>query len=620
MVSLKEEGDQSPTPDIPAAGSFDNFSLNPKLVTKLQKRGITHLFPVQISTFKPIYKGRDVCVQARTGSGKTLSFVLPVMNRLLKNSEERERGRAPKVICLAPTRELAVQIYDDFVSMVDSNEMNVDKFYGGQPYNPQETAIRRGMDILVGTPGRILDLCEKGKLHLGSVKHVILDEADRMLEIGFKVHMDKIIEFCTTNNKPQMMLFSATMPQWVSQVSATHMTNPKTVSLVSKNSNQTSTTVNHLAVRCVWQSRNDIIGDLVQQYSGRHGRAIVFTQTKVQADELAVSPSINQDCQVLHGDIPQVQREKRLQGFRDGKFQCLVATDVAARGLDIPQIDLVIQCEPPKDVDSYIHRSGRTGRAGRTGTCICLYNAKQEYALKEVERHAGIKFTRVTPPQPNQLIKAAAKDAVRCLDDVPSTVLPAFKAYAKELLETRPAEDIVAAALSYISGVTEIKTRSTLSSMEGYTAYQMSNTFEVRSPYFFWNALEQGLGETFRAEVKFMKLTKDKTGCVIDVPCKYDEFIADTWQDSDSMQLFKMTEIPDLEDFRGRFGGGGAGGGGYNRNGGGNGGYNRNGGGGGGGWNKGGRGGGGGGRGNSSGFKRKQDFGNGNGFKRTRQF
>ena len=586
-------------------GHFSNFSLSDDVIARLQKRGITHLFPVQVSTFRPVYKGKDVITQARTGSGKTLSFSLPIVSRLLKNyTGEQIRGRTPKVIVLAPTRELAVQIYDDFVSVSDDSKLKIERFYGGQSYDPQETAIRRGIDILVGTPGRILDLCEKGKLILSKVNHVILDEADRMLEIGFKEHMDKILAYCTEDNKPQMLLFSATMPSWVQDVASKYMNKPKTINMVSNQENKTSVTVNHLAIRCMWQNRNDIIGDIVQQYSGRHGRAIVFTQTKVQANELSVSTSINMEAQVLHGDIPQTQRELRLQGFRDGKFQCLVATDVAARGLDIPEIDLVIQCEPPKDVDSYIHRSGRTGRAGRSGTCVCLYNARQMMALKEVERRAGIKFQRVTPPQPHQLVQAAVSDAQRCLDEIPSKVLPSFKKYAKEMLENRPAVDIVAAALSYISGLTEIKKRSLLSSMDGFTAYQMSNTFEVRSPYYFWNALESGLGATFRADVKFMKLTKDKMGCVIDVPSKYEEFIEDTWVDTNKVKLFKMTELPELEDYdpRRQFGNGN-----NNRN---NGYNNRSN----GQWNNWGN------RGYGGGFKRKSDFGNSNGYgaKRTK--
>lgn len=594
--------EKTDTDEADTAGDFANFALDKETITKLKARGVESLFPVQQASFRPMYKGKDMITQARTGTGKTLSFVLPLVSRMLKDGVPQERGRLATVLVMAPTRELAVQINDDFKSVVDANRFKVSCFYGGTSYFNQETEIRRGIDVLVGTPGRLMDLAEKGTLLLHKVRHVVIDEADRMLEIGFKDHMDKILGYCfEQEKKPQFCLFSATMPSWVQQIAMKHMEKPKRINLVTS-VNKTSSTVSHLAIRCMWQNRTEIIGDIVQQYSGKHGRAIVFTQTKAHANELSVSDFINQEAQVLHGDIVQKQRELRLQGFRDGKFQVLVATDVAARGLDIPQIDLVVQCEPPKDVDDYIHRSGRTGRAGRTGISVCLYNSKQEGMLNLVERQAGIKFTRVAPPQPIDLIESAASDAAKCLKQVPKAILPEFMSHAKELLENTPAEEVVAAALAHISGITEIKKRSLLSTQEGFIAYEMTNSFEVRSPYYFWNALEEALGADFRAAISTMRLTEDKTGCVIDVPEKWQEHITNTWEDHKEMTLSECTELPALEQFRndytanrsfGRGGSRGYGGRGGNRGYGGN----RNGGGG--------------------GFKRN-NYSNGNAAKRTK--
>jgi len=590
---------------VDTAGDFTNFALTKETIAKLKERGVERLFPVQQASFRPMYKGKDMITQARTGTGKTLSFVLPLVSRIMKDGVSEERGRLPTVLVMAPTRELAVQINDDFKSVVDANRFKVSCFYGGTSYYSQEAEVRRGIDVLVGTPGRLMDLAEKGTLLLHKVRHIVIDEADRMLEIGFKDHMDKIIAYCfEQEKKPQFCLFSATMPSWVQQVARKNMDKPKRINLVTS-VNKTSNTVQHLAIRCMWQNRTEIIGDIVQQYSGKHGRAIVFTQTKAHANELSVSDFINQEAQVLHGDIVQKQRELRLQGFRDGKFQVLVATDVAARGLDIPQIDLVVQCEPPKDVDDYIHRSGRTGRAGRVGISVLLYNSKQEGMLNLVERQAGIKFDRVAPPQPTDLIQSAATDAAKCLREVPKSVIPEFLSHAKELLETMPAEEVVAAALAHISGVTEIKKRSLLSTQEGFIAYEMTNSFEVRSPYYFWNALEEALGAEFRAAVSTMRLTADKTGCVIDVPEKFQEFITTTWEDHKNMTLSECTELPALEQFRNdytaqRSYGRGRGGGGYGGRGRGSYGGNRNGGGGGG------------------GFKRRNDYSNGNAAKRTK--
>ena len=213
---------------------------------------------------------------------------------------------------------------------------------------------------------------------------------------------------------------------------------------------------------------------------------MVFTSTKQEANELVQSAHLKQEAQALHGDIVQKQRELTLENFRQGKFRCLVTTDVAARGLDIPEVDLVVQCEPPKDIESYIHRSGRTGRAGRQGVCICFYKPQQEYMLKLVERRAGIKFQRIGPPQPEDIIKASANDALTCIRAVPAEVLPYFREAAEDLIEAKGAIDALAAALAHISGSTEIKTRSLLSSTPGFTAFQMSMSDPIRTRGFVY--------------------------------------------------------------------------------------------------------------------------------------
>merc|ERR1719397_2019716 len=296
----------------------------------------------------------------------------------------------------------------------------------------------------------------------------------------------------------------------------------------------------------MWQNRNDIIGDIVQQYSGRHGRAIVFTQTKVEANDLSVSTCINMEAQVLHGDIVQKQRELRLQGFRDGKFQCLVATDVAARGLDIPEIDLVIQCEPPKDVDSYIHRSGRTGRAGRSGISIIFYKGGQEYGVQNVERKAGVKFSRIGAPQQSDLIQSSADDAARAIDEVNDDVIDYFIPSAKELIESRGAEKALAAALAFISGTTEIISRSMLTSQTGYTTYIMKQNWELRSTGLIWQTLKRYFDESLTNSLRNMRMCKDKKGCVFDVPIEKLKVIEDTWKGDKNATLEKVTELPEL--------------------------------------------------------------------------
>ncbi|VDP64024.1 unnamed protein product [Schistosoma curassoni] len=216
-------------------------------------------------------------------------------------------------------------------------------------------ALRQGTHIVVGAPGRVIDLIEKGVLKLSSVRHVVLDEVDRMLDMGFSKAVESILsEIYSSENseKPQTLLFSATMPSWVSEISKTLL--------------------------CPYESRAATLSDVIKVYcKSRESRCIVFCERKNDADELSTSDAMSADCHVLHGGVPQEKRELVLQKFRDGKYRTLLTTNVAARGLDVPNVDLVIQCHPPRDIEDYIHRSGRTGRADRSGTSICFYTYKE---------------------------------------------------------------------------------------------------------------------------------------------------------------------------------------------------------------------------------------------------
>ncbi|NXW00044.1 DDX21 helicase, partial [Fregetta grallaria] len=212
--------------------------------------------------------------------------------------------------------------------------------------------MRSGIDILVGTPGRIKDHLQNGKLDLSKVKHVVLDEVDQMLDMGFAEQVEDILRDAykkDSEDNPQTLLFSATCPHWVYDVAKKYMKSRyEQIDLIGKRTQKAATTVEHLAIECHWSQRAAVIGDVIQVYSGSHGRTIIFCETKKEANELALNASIKQDCQSLHGDIPQKQREITLKGFRNGTFKVLVATNVAARGLDIPEVDLVVQSSPPK--------------------------------------------------------------------------------------------------------------------------------------------------------------------------------------------------------------------------------------------------------------------------------
>ncbi|KAL7841834.1 hypothetical protein SRHO_G00255250 [Serrasalmus rhombeus] len=552
-------------------GAFSNFKISPNTIKLLEARGVKYLFDIQVKTFNPVYDGKDVIGQARTGTGKTFSFAIPLVEKLQSGPEDKRRGRPPKVLVLAPTRELAIQVARDFKDV--TRKLSVVCFYGGTAYNPQVDAIRSGIDILVGTPGRIKDHLQNNKLDLSLLKHVVLDEVDQMLDMGFAEQVEEILSASYAKgaeSNPQTLLFSATCPPWVYDVAKKYMRSQYVhVDLIGKKTQKAATTVEHLAITCHWSQRAAVIGDIVQVYSGSHGRTIIFCETKKQAHELSMNPSIKQNAQSLHGDIAQKQRELTLKGFRSGTFEVLVATNVAARGLDIPEVDLVVQCSPPKDVESYIHRSGRTGRAGRTGICICLYQRKEEDQLRYVEQKAGITFKRVGVPTANDIIKSSSKDAVRYLDSVPAAAVEYFRSAAEKLIEDRGPVEALAAALAHISGATTLEQRSLLNSDAGCTTLVLNCSQELHNIGYAWRGIKEQLGEEMDDQIKRMTFLKGRMGVCFDVPAEKVKEIQDKWQDGRRWQLTIATELPDLEESPrgdrgvGRFGGRGGGRGGF---------------------------------------------------------
>ncbi|XP_048061983.1 nucleolar RNA helicase 2 [Megalobrama amblycephala] len=521
-------------------GAFSNFRISPDTIKLLQARGVSYLFDIQVKTFNPVYEGKDLIGQARTGTGKTFSFAVPLVEKLQSGPEDRRRGRPPKVLVLTPTRELAIQVTKDFKDI--TRKLFVTCFYGGSSYNPQMDAIRSGIDVLVGTPGRIKDHLQNNKLDLSQLKHVVLDEVDQMLDMGFAEQVEEILSASYNKDaeeKPQTFSSGFRCRNTGSQF--IH------VDLIGKRTQKAATTVEHLAIACHWSQRASVIGDVIQVYSGSHGRTIVFCETKREATELSMNTSIKQSAQTLHGDIAQKQREITLKGFRNGTFEVLVATNVAARGLDIPEVDLVIQCSPPNDVESYIHRSGRTGRAGRTGVCICFYQRKEENQLKFVEQKAGITFKRVGVPTANDIIQSSSKDAVKFLDSVPAAAVEYFREAANELIEQRGAVEALAAALAHISGATCLEQRSLISSDAGFTTMILSCSQEMHNIGFAWRGLKEQLGEEIDEHIKRMTFLKGKKGVCFDVPADKVKEIQEQWQDGRRWQLTVATELPEME-------------------------------------------------------------------------
>lgn len=275
------------------------------------------------------------------------------------------------------------------------DEYKVVTVYGGVPIEDQIRDLRNGVEFFVGTTGRVLDHINRNNIDFSHLKTVILDETDQMLKQGFKEDVDQILATIKKALPPQadlqICLFSATIPPWVRQVASQHLKkNYRIVDLAKDLKNKTAQTVNHLAINCPYQNRLAVLADLLVVYGGGEsqngsGKAIVFTQTKADANQLILTDKIKEDVEVMHGDIGQNQREVTLKRFKEGKFNVLVATDVASRGLDIPNVDLVIQVEPPTDAETYIHRSGRTARAGNSGTCITFFTKKTQAQIQMIE-------------------------------------------------------------------------------------------------------------------------------------------------------------------------------------------------------------------------------------------
>ncbi|XP_062193821.1 DEAD-box ATP-dependent RNA helicase 7-like [Phragmites australis] len=604
--SAEDDGELTASSDEDPAdpNALTNFRISEPLRQRLRSKGIKALFPIQATTFGLLLDGSDLVGRARTGQGKTLAFVLPILESLVngvhKASRRTDYGRPPSVLVLLPTRELANQVHADFEFYGATFGLSTCCVYGGSPYRPQEMALRKGIDIVVGTPGRIKDFIVKGTLNLKSLKFRVLDEADEMLNMGFVDDVELILGKVEDATKVQTLLFSATLPDWVNKLSMRFLkVDRRTVDLVGNEKLKASASVKHLALPCNKAARAQVIPDIIRCYS-HGGRTIIFTETKDSASELS---GLIAGSRALHGDVAQAQREVILAGFRSGKFQVLVATNVAARGLDINDVQLIIQCEPPRDVEAYIHRSGRTGRAGNTGIAVMLFEPRYKHSVTRLERESGVQFEHISAPQPTDVAQSAGSEAADAIATVSDSVIPVFRQQAEQLLSSSSmsAVDLLAKALAKAVGYTDIKKRSLLSSMEGYTTLHLQTGRPMWAPGFAFTILKRFMPEEKLADVKGATLTADGTGVVFDVPAAD---VEDYIQGSESAAMVTIDEVkqlPPLQDkdqSRGNSGGGRFGRGGGGR------------------FSGGGRGGGGGGRGRGGGSRGFSGKGSGNRFNR----
>jgi len=363
--------------------SFDELGLCPELLRAIAEEGYTEPTPVQQQAIGPILHGQDVIAGAQTGTGKTAAFTLPMLERFKQHANTSvSPARHPvRGLIIAPTRELAAQVYDSVRTYGKYISLRAACVFGGVNIDPQIAELRAGVEILVATPGRLLDHVHQRTVKLGQVEILVLDEADRMLDMGFMPDIKRIIALLPAHR--QNLMFSATFPDDIKRLADQILKTPVRIQVARKN--QITDLVTHTAVKVDERRKREVLESIFRERDLQ--QVLVFTATKIAANRLA--RELLRDgfgCAALHSDKSQQERMQALADFKDGKVQILVATDIAARGLDVEQLPLVINYELPPNPEDYIHRIGRTGRAGVTGEAISLVSRSEEESLASIEK------------------------------------------------------------------------------------------------------------------------------------------------------------------------------------------------------------------------------------------
>lgn len=369
--------------------AFEALGLNTSVVQSISELGFTEPTPIQQQAIPVLLSGTmDFVGLAQTGTGKTAAFGLPLI-QLINTAD-----KFPQALIVCPTRELCLQItsdLQDFKKYVKG--MNVEAVYGGASITMQIRNLRHGVQIVVATPGRLIDLIERKAIDLQKVKYVVLDEADEMLNMGFRDDIDFVLK--NTINRESIWLFSATMPPEVRAISRNFMTNPKEITVGKKNSGNVN--IDHQYFVAPANKRYETLKRLIDFNPGMYG--IIFARTKAGAQEISEDLSkAGYEIEALHGDLTQQQRDKVMNRFRNKTLQLLIATDVAARGIDVDGITHVINFELPDDMEVYTHRSGRTARAGKSGICISICHSRETFKIKQLERMINAKFHKLDIP------------------------------------------------------------------------------------------------------------------------------------------------------------------------------------------------------------------------------
>ncbi|KGE72423.1 DEAD/DEAH box helicase [Spirochaeta lutea] len=368
---------------------FIELPLHSQLQESIAAAEFTDCTPVQELTIQAVLQGRDVTVQSQTGTGKTAAFLIPLFERFLKEDEEGRAGSGPRALIVAPTRELAEQIKDEAVMLGSTLPFKAGAFYGGVGYKGQEQMIAAGLDIIIGTPGRLLDFERSKKLDFSQIKYLVVDEADRLFDMGFYPDLVSILRRMPSRKNRRTLLFSATMNTRVMNIAWEHMNEPQDIQIEPE----------HITVEKIDQSlyhvsreeKFPLLLGLLRSIEPKN--ALIFTNTKRGAEEVSKRLKINgYTCEFLMGDLAQNKRLKIIGSLKRGELQFLVATDVAARGLHVDDLELVVNYDIPEDPENYVHRIGRTARAGKTGRAISFADERFVYGLPAIEQLTSMKI------------------------------------------------------------------------------------------------------------------------------------------------------------------------------------------------------------------------------------
>ncbi len=435
----------APTPPV----SFSDFRLPEPLLRALSDVGYESPSPIQAATIPPLLEGRDMLGQAQTGTGKTAAFAVPALARL------DPAARKPQVLVLAPTRELAIQVAEAFQKYAAHLPgFQVLPIYGGQGYGPQLAALKRGVQVIVGTPGRVIDHLDRGTLDLSELRTLVLDEADEMLRMGFIDDVEAVLK--KTPATRQVALFSATMPSQIKRIAQTYLKDPVEIAIKSQ-----TTTAANIRQRVWMVSGTNKLDALTRILEAEPFDAmIIFARTKLGTQELADRLSARGfAAAAINGDLDQKQREKTIQSLKDGRIDILVATDVAARGLDVERISHVLNYDIPYDTESYVHRIGRTGRAGRSGEAILFAAPRERGMLGAIERATRQK---IEPMQLPSVETVNERRVDKFMDRITSALESPDLALYRDLVERYerdhnvPAAEIAAALARTVQGNTPL--------------------------------------------------------------------------------------------------------------------------------------------------------------------